>query len=93
MRKQKGLAYRQRGHLMLDGDAAPLAAVPAVGRIRPAKTTAWMLKFVHARLAPDHSLDAFILRLIDDTPYRRDCVEALSADAGAFTAPYAIIER
>jgi hypothetical protein len=81
----------RRGHVALDGDAVALAAVPAVGRRRPARTTAQMLEHAHARLAPDHALDAFILRLIDDAPYRRDCVAALSSDAGSFAVPYAIV--
>lgn len=81
----------RRGHLVLDGDAVALAAVPAVGRRRQARTTAQMLECAHARLAPDHALDAFILRLIDDAPFRRDCVAALSADAGPFAAPYVVV--
>ncbi len=81
----------RRGHVMVDGDAVALAVVPATGRKRPAKTTAQMLEGAHARLAPDHGLDAFILRLIDDGPYRRECVESLSSDAGAFGAPYAVV--
>jgi len=81
----------RRGHVVLDGDAVALAVVPAEGRRRPAKTTAQMLEHAHARLAPDHALDDFILRLIGDAPYRRDCVKSLAANAGAFGAAYAIV--
>jgi hypothetical protein len=83
----------RRGHVMVDGDGdgAALAVVPARGRKRPARTTAQMLELTHARLAPGQALDAYILRLIDDAPYRRHCIAALAADAGPFAAPYAIV--
>ena len=81
----------RRGHVMVDGDAVALAAVQASGRKRQARTTAQMLELAHARLASGQGLEAFIVRLIDDAPYRRECVAALAADAGAFAAPYAIV--
>jgi hypothetical protein len=81
----------RRGHIMVDGDAVALAVVPARGRKRHARTTAKMLELTHARLAPGQALDAYILRLIEDAPYRRDCVAALAADAGPFAAPYVIV--
>lgn len=81
----------RRGHVMVDGDAVALAVVPAKGRKRPARTTAQMLELAHARLASGQTLDGFILRLIDDAPFRCQCVAALAADAGAFSAPYAIV--
>ena len=81
----------RRGHVFHDENAVALAKVPATGRQWAAMTTAEMLEKVHAWLAPDHALEKFILRLIADTPYRRACIESLSADAIAFGAPYHVV--
>ncbi|MEX2617111.1 MAG: hypothetical protein WD767_13525 [Alphaproteobacteria bacterium] len=81
----------RRGHVFHAENAVALARVPATGRQWVAMTTAEMLEKVHARLAPDHALEEFILRLISDTPYRRACIEALSTDSVAFGRHYHIV--
>jgi len=76
----------RRGHMVHEEDAVALARVPARGRIGRALDTARMLAHVHARIAPEQALNAFILRLIDDRDYRLGVVEALSTDSVAFAA-------
>lgn len=81
----------RRGHVFHENNAVALARVPATGRQWAAMTTAEMLAKVHARLASEHPLEAFILRLISDTPYRRACIESLSIDSVAFGRRYHIV--
>lgn len=81
----------RRGHVRHEDGAVALARVPARNRRWAAMTTAQMLETVHARLAPEHDPEAFILRLIDDAPFRRACIAALSADAVAFGARYHVV--
>jgi len=81
----------RRGHVFHEEDAVALAKVPARNRRFAAKTTAEMLEAVHARLAPEHDLEGFILRLITDADFRRACIKALSADSVAFGAPCHIV--
>jgi hypothetical protein len=81
----------RRGHVFHEEDAVALAKVPARNRRWKALTTAEMLERVHARLAPQHELEEFILRLIADAAFRRGCIAALSADAVAFGARYHIV--
>jgi hypothetical protein len=82
----------RRGHIRHDGDAVALAKVPAHDRSHPARDTAQMLAHVHERLDPDHGLDDFILRMIEDANYRRDVIAALETDSVAFVAKYEIVE-
>ena len=80
----------RRGHLVHDGAAVGLTAMTATGRPYTARTTAEMLEAVHGRIAPDLDPEDFILRLIDDAGFRRDCTDLLSADAVAFAYPFKV---
>lgn len=75
------------GHLLHEGDALGLAAVPAQGRRPRALTTAEVLEIVRARVAPDVAPDDFVLRLVDDPGYRAACTEVIAEDAVAFRHP------
>ena len=80
------------GHLMRDGGATGLRAVAAQGRRNGASTTADMLRHVQDRLGVAGDHDAFVLRLIEDESYRRECIERLSEGAVPFDYPFRIIE-
>ena len=82
-----------RGHVLHEGDGVALAKVPAQYRRRPARDTAQMLAHVHERIDPAHSLDEFILRLIEEDDYRRKIIEELMTDAVQFAAAYEIAQR
>src|SRR3546814_8855249 len=77
----------RHGNLVHAGNAIALAAVAAGGRNLPAMTTAEVLLLVRDRVAPDAAIDAFILRLIGDVGFRRDCTAVLGSDAVAFNCP------
>lgn len=75
------------GHLMHDGDAVGLAAVPAEGRRPKALTTAEVLEVVRRRVEPAKDPDAFVLKLVADPAYRAACTERIAADSMAFGYP------
>lgn len=75
------------GHLLHDGDAVALAAVPATGRRPKALTTAEMLEVVRERFSPGSGRDEFVLKLAEDPAFRADCTEAIAADAVPFGHP------
>ena len=75
------------GHLMHDGDAVALSAVPATGRRPRALTTAEVLEVVRQRFSPDDGADAFVLKLVGDPDFRAACTEAISSDAVSFAHP------
>lgn len=75
------------GHLLHEGDAVALAAMPAKGRRPRAVTTAEALELARARFSPDDSPDEFVLKLIGDRGFRDACTAALSSDAVPFTHP------
>ena len=83
--------FSRRGHVTHEGEGVALAEVPAKNRRRPARNTAQMLEHVHRRIDPEHTLDEFILRMIEDDGYRREVIAELMADAVAFSAPYEIV--
>lgn len=85
--------FSRRGHVLHEGEGVSLANVPARNRTRPARDTAQMLAHVHARIGPDHGLDDFILRLIEDDDYRRNVIEKLMTDAVAFAAAYEVVDK
>ena len=85
--------FSRRGHVLHEGDGVALAKVPAQYRRRPARDTAQMLAHVHERIDPAHSLDEFILRLIEEDDYRRKIIEELMTDAVQFAAAYEIAQR
>lgn len=77
------LAYASlRGHFVHDGSAVALGAFNAEGRRLPQMTGAQALDEVHRSFAADMESDAFVLRLVQDTEYRRSCTAALEAQAG-----------
>ncbi|MCG8547044.1 MAG: hypothetical protein MJE12_22840 [Alphaproteobacteria bacterium] len=80
------------GHLVHDDSAVSLAAVPARGRRSEARTTADMLRVVQARLGEAGDHDAFVLRLVDDLGFRRECIERLSENSVPFGHPYRVVE-
>jgi hypothetical protein len=84
--------FSRRGHVTHEGDGVALATVPANNRKRPAHDCAQMLAHVHERIDPAHSLDGFILRMIEDDGFRQEVIAELMVDAEAFSAPYAIVE-
>ena len=75
------------GHLMHDGDAVALSAMPAKGRRPKALTTAEVLEIVRERFAPSHESDEFVLKLVDDPDFRAACTKAISGDAVSFGHP------
>lgn len=78
----------REGHLVHDGRSIPLAEIAARGRSDPPRNTAEVLDLVRGRIAPGLSPEGFILRVIDDDDYRRDCSAALAADSVAFGYPF-----
>ena len=75
------------GHLMHEGDAVALAAVPARGRRPRALTTGEVLDIVRERFSPGDGPDEFVLKLVDDGGFRAACTEAISGDAVPFAHP------
>ncbi|MDH5555950.1 MAG: hypothetical protein OEZ03_01295 [Alphaproteobacteria bacterium] len=75
------------GHLLHDGHAVALSAMPAEGRRPKALTTAEVLEIVRERFAPGYESDAFVLKLVDDPDFRFACTEAISTDAIPFGHP------
>ena len=79
----------REGHLV--HKEQPIALIEIDGRARPhaARNTAEVLEIVHQRVAPEMGQEDFILRVIDDTAFRRDCSAQISSDAVQFAYPYA----
>jgi len=75
------------GHLMHEGDAVALAAIPAAGRRPKALSTAEVLEIVRERVAPATGPEDFVLRLVDDGAFRAACTAAIAADAAPFAHP------
>ena len=75
------------GHLMHDGDAVALSAVPAKGRRPKALTTAEVLEIVRERFSPGDGADEFVLKLVGDPDFRAACTEAISTGAVPFGHP------
>ena len=75
------------GHLMHDGGAIALSAVPANGRRPKALNTAEVLEVVRERFSPGDSADEFVLKLVDDPDFRAACSAAISADSVPFGHP------
>lgn len=75
------------GHLMHDGDAIALAAVPAAGRRPKALNTVEVLEIVRQRIAPAEDPDEFVLKLVGDPAYRNACTERIATDSVAFGYP------
>ena len=78
----------ERGSLLQDGAPIPLAAVKAEGRRHVARSTADVLEFARARVAPDHEPDEFIIRLIDDARFRRDRSADIARQSQPFDWPH-----
>lgn len=75
------------GHLMHDGDAIALSAMPAKGRRPKALTTAEVLEVVRERFSPGSGRDEFVLELVEDPEFRADCTKAIAVDAVPFGHP------
>jgi hypothetical protein len=74
-----------RGAYAPEGQAIPLAEVPAEGRaIGLAKSQAEILAHVHAKLAPEMELDQFIFSSIEDTDKRRAYIDKLERTSHKF---------
>ena len=58
----------------------------------PARDCGQMLAHVRNRVAPDHDLDNFILRLIEDDRFRKDVIDNLMRDAKPFGVRYQVVE-
>ena len=65
------------GHLMHEGDAVALSAVPAKGRRPRALTTAEVLEVVRERFSPADGADQFVLKLVGDPDFRAACTDRL----------------
>lgn len=75
------------GHLVHEGAAVALAAVPARRRRPVALTTAEVLELVRERFSPGDSPDDFVLKLVDDRGFRAACTDAIAGDAVSFGHP------
>jgi len=84
--------FSRRGHVTHDGDGVALASIFAENRARPARDCGQMLAHVRNRVAPDHDLDNFILRLIEDDRFRKDVIDNLMRDAKPFGVRYQVVE-
>ena len=84
--------FSRRGHVTHDGDGVALASIVAENRTLPARDCGQMLAHVRNRVAPDHDLDCFILRLIEDKRFRKDVIDKLIRDAKPFGVSYEVVE-
>jgi hypothetical protein len=75
------------GHLMHDGEAVALSAMPAKDRRPKALTTAEVLEIVRKRFSPGDGADEFVLKLVGDPDFRAACTETISTDAVPFGHP------
>ena len=75
------------GHLVHEGDAVALAAVPAQDRRPKALKTAEVLEIVRNRCSPADSPEEFVLKLVDDSGFRAACTDAIAEDAAPFAHP------
>lgn len=78
----------REGNLMHEGHAIPLAEIAARDRTHRGHSTAEVLELVRRRIAPRSTVEAFILRVIDDEGYRRECSAVLAQDSVAFGFPF-----
>jgi len=78
----------REGHLVHEEKPVALIAIDGKDRPHAARNTAKVLEIVHARVAPEMPHDAFILRVIDDTDFRRECSAMLAEDSVPFDYPY-----
>ena len=79
----------REGHLV--HREQPVALIEIDGQDRPyaARNTAEVLEIVHQRVKPEMPHDDFILRVIDDIDFRRDCSILLAEDSVPFDYLYA----
>ena len=78
----------REGHLVHEERPIALTEIDAQDRPHAARNTAEVLEIVHTRIAPDMPHDDFILRVIDDTDFRRDCSIMLAEDSVPFDYPF-----
>jgi hypothetical protein len=79
----------REGHLVHREQPVALIEIDGDNRPHAARNTAEVLEIVHQRVAPDLPHDDFILRVIDDTEFRRDCSVMIAEDSVPFDYPYA----
>lgn len=90
---REGRAYiGTRGHLVHEGMALALAAVPASGRRFPEATTQEALEIVRRRAAPEMGGDAFVLRLVREPDFRDQVTARISENAVAMAYPYRVVD-
>jgi len=78
----------REGHLVHREQPVALIEIDGDNRPHAARNTAEVLEIVHQRVAPDLPHDDFILRVIDDTEFRRDCSVIIAEDSIPFNYPY-----
>jgi len=79
----------REGHLVHREQPVALIEIDGEDRPHAARNTAEVLELVHQRVAPDLPHDDFILRVIADTDFRRDCSIKIAEDSVPFDYPYA----
>jgi hypothetical protein len=79
----------REGHLVHRELPVALIEIDGQDRRHAARNTTEVLEIVHQRVAPEMLHDDFILRVIDDTEFRRDCSILLAEDSVPFDYPYA----
>jgi len=78
----------REGHLVYQDQPVALIEIDGINRPHTARNTAEVLEIVHKRVAADMPHDEFILRVIDDVGFRRECSIALAEDSVPFDYPY-----
>lgn len=78
----------REGHLVHEEQPVALIEIDGADRPHAARNTAEVLEIVHARVAPDLPHDDFILRVIDDAGFRRECSIMLAEDSVPFDYPF-----
>jgi hypothetical protein len=80
------------GHLSHEGAPVSLRSVEADGRANGTRETAEVLQLVHDRIGDPMPHDEFVLRLAEDTSFRRCCIECIAEDAVPFAYPFRVID-
>jgi len=79
------------GHLAHQGAPVSLRSVEADGRANAGRDTSEMLQLVHERVGDPMGHDEFVLRLAEDTAFRRRCIDRIAGDAVPFAYPFRVI--
>ena len=76
------------GHLMHKQKPIALLDIRVQDRLYPAYNTAEVLQIINRRVAHDLQHDDFVLRVIEDTNFRRRCSNILARDSVPFDYPF-----